>query len=356
MLPVVRPRPLRRALRAAIVVALLTLTAEAGSPGHAAADGVASATAAATSAAAGLPATSTDHGAQPPPPFAATASDVLSRRPAWPLPADCSAPQTSPSRARAPLGDGFSSITTLGARLRIRRAYTVYAGGLTPADGLPDVRQCDQLLWDTIAVAVPKDLRTQITELVIFEGHDSNQAGELLGEVEPSAHDHARWRLALRVDDTDPHELLLTIAHEIAHLLSLGPDQVAYSYTDDECPTYLTFTGCLNTSSMLLTFLDDTWTMPLFREWARIDAVASEPTRLSRLDAFYDKHRREFVTPYAVTSPEEDFAESYASWCVDGDRSGEDGADKVQWMGDSAAVALGSVDGCGVLRELARRS
>ncbi|MGZ4698811.1 MAG: hypothetical protein ACXVGT_14770 [Oryzihumus sp.] len=351
-----RTRPPRWALRAAVVVALVTLTAQAGSPGHASPDGAAPATAAATSAAAALPTTSAARGSKPPAPFAASADDVLSRQPSWPLPADCSARQSTPSRARAPLGDGFSPITTLGAHLRIRRAYTVYAGGLTPGDGLPDVRPCDQLLWDTITIAVPKDLRAQITELVIFDGRDSNQAGELLGEVEPSVHDHARWRLSLRVDDTDPHELLITIAHEIAHLISLGPDQVAYSYTDDECPTYLTFTGCLNTSSMLLTFLDDTWSMPLFREWARIDAVDSDTTRLSRLDAFYDKHHRQFVTPYAVTSPQEDFAESYASWCVDGDQAGVDGADKVQWMADSAAVALGSVDGCRVLRDLARRS
>jgi hypothetical protein len=245
-------------------------------------------------------------------------------------------------------------VTDLGPRLRLRRAYAVRAGRLVPVDGVAGVRPCDADLWRVVLTATPPAARQRIAELAVFDGPDDSPAGRLLGEVEPAGDDPGRWRLALRLDGDDSHELLFTIAHEVGHLVSLDATEMDRGHTGRDCPTYLTATGCLREDSLLLGFLEATWTTRLFQEWVRADAGPTEPARLAGLAAFHARHRAEFVSAYAATAPEEDFAESWASWCVDGPDATPTGRTRTAWV-DRLAPERGATPGCAVLRRLAGR-
>ena len=286
---------------------------------------------------------------------------LLTAAPRWPLATSCTHPDAAgPAGANGralhpPAGDRFSPISSLGPHLRLRRAYAVRAGRLEPVDGLKQVRACDADLWRVVLTATPVPVRPHLAELVLFDGPDDSPAGQLLGDVEPASDDPGSWRLALRLDGGDNHQLLLTIAHEVAHLVSLGAGQMDRGHTGRDCPTYLTVTGCLRPDSLLMGFLDATWTTALFREWVHADEQPTDASRLAALTAFYARHRTAFVTPYAATSPEEDFAESWASWCVDGPQGTRTGRARTGWLGRALAPEHDVTSGCAVLRGLAAR-
>ena len=294
--------------------------------------------------------------------------NLLSTAPRWPLAAACTTADatstglpgqtstgTSERALHAPPGDRFSPISSLGPHLRLRRAYAVRAGRLEPVDGLDHVRACDADLWRVVLTATPAPVRSHLAELVVFDGPDDSPEGQLLGDVEPAGDDPGSWRLALRLDAGDDHQLLLTIAHEVAHLVSLGAGQMDRSHTGRDCPTYLTVTGCLRQGSLLLGFLDATWTTGLFREWVRADEQPTEAARLTALRTFYARHRTAFVSPYAATSPEEDFAESWASWCVDGPGATREGRARTDWVRRALAAERDVASGCAVLHGLSAR-
>ena len=298
-------------------------------------------------------------GSGPAAPIGAPAAFPSAGVPTWPVASTCTSPADPGAGAgtdravHAPPGDRFSPITALGPQLRLRRAYAIRAGRLAPVDGVAQVRPCDADLWQVVLTVTPARVRPHIAELVVFDGPDHSPAGRLLGDVEPAGDDPGAWRLALRLDGGDSHELLFTIAHEVAHLVSLAADQMDRGHTGRDCPTYLTATGCLRADSLLLGFLDDTWSTGLFREWARADEQPTEAARLTALAAFHARHRRDFVTASAATAPEEDFAESWASWCVDGPGATAEGRARSDWVGRTFAPQHDVAAGCAVLRALA---
>jgi hypothetical protein len=70
----------------------------------------------------------------------------------------------------------------------------------------------------------------------------------------------------------------------------------------------------------LASYVKATWKPQTYRAWLdlwhgdRVEAPA--PTDAQR-HSWYVAHRNEFVDEYATTNPREDFAESFASWCLD---------------------------------------
>jgi hypothetical protein len=279
----------------------------------------------------------------------------------WPLPAECTSPPANPGFARLPATDAFSTdLSDLGAGLKVRRLYAVAGDHLVPKDGLPVSRDCDVALWSVVQAATPKGLRGYLDELLLFDGTDDSPDGELLGEVQPARTDPTRWRLALRLDATDSNELLLTIAHEIGHLVTLNADETAPSFSDEECPTVVSAAGCMRPTALLTRFISAQWSRPLLEEWAHAADIQADSARRNALDAFYDKHADEFVTPYAATSPQEDIAESYAYWCLygpDGDPNADvpgDGAAKLHFLEDQVQLRLDAGAGCARLRRLLR--
>jgi hypothetical protein len=278
---------------------------------------------------------------------------------AWPLGADCTHPVANPGLARVPANDEDAGVTGLGEGIEVRRLYAVHDDAISPIDGIPVSRTCDAALWRLLQSAIPPSIRRYVTELLLFDGDDASPQGPLLGEVQPLRDDPARWRLGLRLDATSSEELLLTIAHEVGHLISLNVEETAPSFTAAQCHTYVSVTGCLRGSAILTRFVYDEWSQAMYDEWSSIDAIGDDRARQEELDTFYAKHRTDFVDPYAVTAPEEDFAETYAYWCVHGVTGGRtggaagDGEAKRRYLQEQVDLRLLTRDSCTVLRRLA---
>lgn len=110
-----------------------------------------------------------------------------------------------------------------------------------------------------------------------------------------------KWILLVDPADSHPNgeldrvELVYTLVHEFAHLLSLNSEQVV---DDEDCEKgYLIDEGCAKADSYLNLFYEDFWTGGNFG----------------------------FVTDYAMTNAVEDFAESFAFCAWHGAYSGEGG-------------------------------
>jgi len=58
-------------------------------------------------------------------------------------------------------------------------------------------------------------------------------------------------------------------------------------------------------------FFDKFWNS-LYPEWHQIDIIQNDNKRQDKLEAFYKKYKDQFVDDYAVTDPNEDFAETWA--------------------------------------------
>lgn len=128
------------------------------------------------------------------------------------------------------------------------------------------------------------------------------------------------------------NQLVETIVHELAHIITLSSDQAAWLEEEDSNPdTYFIFEYDLDTyeDSYMNQFFQLFWA-DLFDEWSAFfykygvlyegdEALADEYEEIlmEHLDNFYETHREKFITNYAATSPTEDIAESFTYFVFD---------------------------------------
>lgn len=177
-------------------------------------------------------------------------------------------------------------------------------------------------IWGFFTDLIPLEERAALAEFsIVTDGQDN-----LLAAVAQTYNDPERWALEVDILDTDDkRNLTYTLIHEYAHLLTLGPSQVTPSLAifndpDNEdiyyqeasaCPYYFPGEGCAHPDAYLNQFFDRFWA-DIHAEWQDINLIEDEDAYYEALDKFYYKYEDHFVTNYAVTSPEEDIAESFA--------------------------------------------
>jgi hypothetical protein len=178
-----------------------------------------------------------------------------------------------------------------------------------------------QAIWDYFAAIIPAGERDFVNRyLVITDGQE-----EILAAVVQDEYDPSLWALAVDILDAGDRKALgATLLHEFAHLLTLNTRQVetdtelfnnpddpqAYEQGAATCPQYFADEGCSLPDSYLNRFYQRFWG-DIAAEWEEINAIVDDEERDDRLYEFYRAHRDQFVTDYAVTSPEEDIAESW---------------------------------------------
>jgi hypothetical protein len=177
-------------------------------------------------------------------------------------------------------------------------------------------------IWDLFAQLIPPERRSLVRNFEIVTDGSSN----LLAAVEQTRTNANNWVLEVDIADApDTRNLAFTLTHEFGHLLTLDPSQVPpdlkifnsphddnlYEREAAACPTYFPGEGCSRKDSYINGFFDRFWT-ELYHEWQSIDEIENEEKYQDGLDAFYRKYRSQFVDDYAVTSPSEDIAESWA--------------------------------------------
>lgn len=185
-----------------------------------------------------------------------------------------------------------------------------------------DERAAHELIWNYFAALIPASERDFLVAFSIM----TDGRSRILGGVRRTNENPDEWDLRVDVRDArDRHELTYTLLHEFGHLLTLKSSQVAFDrsiYQDPdnqeiyeraelECPNYFSGDGCSLPDSYLNEFFLRYWDT-LYEEWQEIDRAKEDTSYQDRLHDFYKVYSDQFLTEYAVTSPEEDIAESWA--------------------------------------------
>ena len=93
-------------------------------------------------------------------------------------------------------------------------------------------------------------------------------------------------------------EMIFTLIHEYAHILTLNNSQVSSKNTNCD---YEIQEGCVNKKAYLYNFYNKFWKNKIKED-------------LKEASEKYNKNPKAFVSEYAATNPEEDIAESFASF------------------------------------------
>ncbi|MBK9928040.1 MAG: hypothetical protein IPP66_22445 [Anaerolineales bacterium] len=195
-----------------------------------------------------------------------------------------------------------------------------------------------EFVWSYFTSLIPEEQRGFITEYdVTTDGVDNT-----LAAVTQTQNDPNNWALEVDIlDIKDTRNLTFTLIHEFGHLLTLNPDQVppsieVFNNPDDEsvlesevaaCPQYFPGEGCSTSSSYINAFYNRFWP-DIHDEWSAISDETDEEARYELLDNFYSSYQDQFVTSYAVTTPEEDIAESWTYFVLTSKPQGDTIADQ----------------------------
>ncbi len=144
-------------------------------------------------------------------------------------------------------------------------------------------------LWFSFSWLIPEKNREEITRFEVFE------SGDTLAYI--SLHDkYGRyWTLGMNDRNIElASETLVTYLHEYAHFLSLNQTQIDYWANEKRCKSlYLKDSGCFYKDAYLTDFYRKFWE-----------------------SGGYGEFKNFYVSNYAMSSPEEDFAESFAHFVL----------------------------------------
>ncbi len=191
--------------------------------------------------------------------------------------------------------------------------------------------------WHLFTRLIPPQDRDLVKEFNVFtDGPENTLAAVDLTDV-----DSPYWKLEVDIADLDNRgELIFTLIHEYAHLLTLNQTQVdadedVLNSPDDlglqkekaaACPGYYTGLGCSHPNSYIQAFYTRFW-VDIESDWAVVDAMQYEPggslDYYNALFDFYQAHRDRFVSDYSVTHPTEDIAESFTHFVFSPKPAGE---------------------------------
>ncbi len=184
-----------------------------------------------------------------------------------------------------------------------------------------------QNVWNYFAAIIPPEQRRFLSHYIVYtDGKDEELAAVIQSEDDPY-----RWDLMVDLADaSNPQDLTFTLVHEFGHLLTLNSTQIepnlaVFKHPDDveiynkesaACSDYFTFEGCAKDNAYLNLFVYKFWN-DIFDEWSKIDAETNDDQYYQQLDDFYNRYQDQFVTDYAVTSPEEDIAETFSYFILE---------------------------------------
>jgi len=183
-------------------------------------------------------------------------------------------------------------------------------------------------LWDSMRRRLPGAARAalpQIRGLRIVQGEDAapGMATPLRDELS------GPWEIAISKEALSEPDLGWVLAHEYAHVLSIGDPGIQMEEDPLMRPSGPRFGE----------FYGRFWGQTGFAErLARLNAAASQDPEIEqRVIESMQRDRLVFVSEFAMVSPEEDFAESFAQYIWE--RPGEDngcirggGQAKLKWL------------------------
>lgn len=206
-------------------------------------------------------------------------------------------------------------------------AHVVVDGNLgAPCFGEPDERLVRA--WNALATITPAG---QLHDLAVFSGFVSNENDQTtlaFVNIVGDAREASDYHMAVNLIEAerDPDELLMTMAHEFAHVLTTQPDQIERSVYPKDCATWHNLRGCYAPDSLMWAWIQEFW------DEGRIDVVnpKREPSRAAGEDlCIFDPS---FLGPYAASHPEEDFAEAFSAFVFQVDLRSRELEEKMEWF------------------------
>jgi len=187
--------------------------------------------------------------------------------------------------------DDFGTVTT----------YSMKADGtLDPAaDGLT------LHVWDTFKrVVSPEFAAATMTHFRVGDAPNSDTLAYVYRDENP-----AHWILAANLATSKvDSDLIATLVHEYAHLITLNGTQI--NAQTASCSTLTLDEGCAGDASYLQKFDEQFWS-------AYTDAPEATNTDATVANAFYTAHEDDFVSDYAATNVVEDIAESFMTFVLE---------------------------------------
>lgn len=213
--------------------------------------------------------------------------------------------------------------------------------------------------WKSLATITPPD---QLNDLGLFAGFgtsgEDEAAGTTMAFVNVIDDEGTAFQMSVNLDayDDDPSEAALTMAHEFSHVFTATASQLDRSpEAADDCTTYFNGDGCYLPDSLMASWIAEFWDPA--------DLAKVDPNKDVGIDDGADlcAANPSYLGPYAATTPEEDFAESFAAFVYRVKAKTPEAQAKIDWFAeqpglaefrDRAAAAgkgplKGSFEGCG---------
>ena len=166
-------------------------------------------------------------------------------------------------------------------------------------------------VWDTFTrVVTPEFAATVMAQYRVGDAPNSDTLAYVFQDENPE-----QWILAANLaTSTVDSDLIATLVHEYAHLITLDGTQMDTQVAS--CDTLDLDEGCAGDASYLWTFEKQFWS-------AYTDAPDAANTDAAVADEFYRAHEDDFVSDYAATSVVEDIAESFMTFVLEDQPSGD---------------------------------
>lgn len=225
----------------------------------------------------------------------------------------------------------------------VEMGSTIYAkydasGQLVNMSAAADERQIEK--YEHIVLQAKKVISDEMIPFIRYIIINTDGVDNVLGYMENEDETLTTWRMVLDIKDAYDEEGQYrkdfdeTIVHEFAHLLTLNKDQMQ----SESSGTYETQEGITKKDAYLNVFYQKFWTSIYDDFESMVDPM--DETGESAY-AFYEKYEDQFVSDYAATNPEEDFAETFRIFVFYDQPSGETIKDqKVQHMYESETLLI----------------
>ncbi|NKX09820.1 recombinase family protein [Bacillus cereus] len=189
-------------------------------------------------------------------------------------------------------------------------------------------------LWDMYRTLIPAKYRGNITEFdLITDGYDG-----VVAHVMPSMENPKDWTLSLDTLDSAVNidEVMKTLIHETAHVLTLGHKQIPVdenyvkAFEEDKdistyrnkCGNLFLQEGCAKGKSYINQFYNSFW-KPIEQEWTEKKVEESEETQIE----FFKEKQDEFVSQYGTTNVAEDIADTFTAFILQDSKKVKEGTE-----------------------------
>lgn len=166
---------------------------------------------------------------------------------------------------------------------------------------------------------LPSEYDDKFSQLIVFTG----DAVEFDAFVETTSGEYQEWTYAIRSDivkDPDFYADTELMVHELGHVVSY--ESLSDISSDKKtCSFYFDEDYCYPLNSYLGQFVKEFWLDINLRD-------------AEDFHEYYEENTKEFVTEYAATNPDEDFAESFSYFVLGAPVDGGEAEDKIDFFSD----------------------